>query len=216
MRAMSETLMEQARRALHEERNDDAQAILINVIVREPEQDEAWLLLAEALADPGKKRECLERARAINPRNRAILRALERLNEVAPPPSEPPAPPAPPAPVETVAAPAAVAPVEPSASPDSADPLQSLLDYGEQIAQTVLLTLETPDTQLVGGELLKTLDQAATHDPSQTRRWVRSVGRSALIKYEKALTASIANLPRDDPLLPALREQRQRALNYLR
>src|SRR5512142_1787876 len=83
MRAMSEMMIEQARRALHEERIEDAQAILINVIVREPEQDEAWLLLAEALADPGKKRECLERARAINPRNVAITRALERLNQVA-------------------------------------------------------------------------------------------------------------------------------------
>lgn len=78
---MADTLKEQAKRALREARREDAQALLIHVIVTEPEDDEAWLLLAETLAETCKKRECLERARAINPRNPAILRALARLGE---------------------------------------------------------------------------------------------------------------------------------------
>ncbi len=203
--------MDQARRALREERAEDAQAILINVIVREPEQEEAWLLLAEALSEPSKKRECLERARAINPRNRAILRALERLDLTSPP-----------APAEKIAAaaspPAAVvvASTPTLPSPEARTALQRLLEYGELVAQTILLTTEPPDTRNAGLELLKTLDEATTYDQATTRRWARSVGRAALVKYEKALTIAIANLPYDDPQLPELREQRQRALDYLK
>ena len=211
MREMPETLIEQARRALREERSEDAQAILINVIVREPEQEEAWLLLAEALSDPGKKRECLERARAINPRNIAITRALDRLNETAPPL---PLPPAPAAPAAKKSAPPSHEP-KPTVAP-AQDPAGRLLQRGEQIAQTLMLTMEPSDTQRAGGDLLKTLDEAATHDPMQTRRWARGVGRAALFKLEKVLSASIAGLPRDHPTLATLREQRQRALDYLR
>ncbi len=191
--------MEQARRALREERNEDAQAILINVIAREPDQDEAWLLLAEALSEPNKKRECLERARAINPRNRAIARALERLELTIPPVAvEQKA--APPLPGNQVSVPGPPAP-----SPESRAAIQRLLEYGELVAQTILLTTEAPDTRNAGLELLKTLDEASVHDQVTTRRWTRSVGRSALFKLEKALTILIANLPFDDPQLPDLR-----------
>ncbi len=211
MRAMPETLMEQARRALREERIEDAQAILINVIAREPEQDEAWLLLAEALSEPTKKRECLERARAINPRNRAILRALEHLDAALPP-----------AVAETTVAAMPVQAGKPAPAPAARmsgaahEALQKLLEYSELIAQTILLTTEPPDTRNAGKELLGTLDQAAAQDQATTRRWARSVGRAALIKYEKALTTVIANLPHDDHNLAELRDQRQRALDYLK
>ncbi len=203
--------MDQARRALHEERNEDAQAILINVIAREPEQDEAWLLLAEALSEPNKKRECLERARAINPRNRAISRALESLDLTIPPVvvEQKALPP----PVRDVPA-AALAPPPPDTV--SQTDLQRLLEYGELVAQTILLTTEPPDTRNAGLELLKALDDATIHDQVTTRRWARSVGRSALVKFEKALTILISNLPYDDPQLPELREQRRRALDYLK
>src|ERR671932_444368 len=73
------SLMEQARRALREERPDDAQAFLINIVATNPRDDEAWMLLADTFSDLNKKRECLERARAINPLNRTIARALEQL-----------------------------------------------------------------------------------------------------------------------------------------
>ncbi len=203
--------MDQARRALREERNEDAQAILISVIAREPDQDEAWLLLAEALSEPNKKRECLERARAINPRNRAIARALERLELMVPPVAAEKKI-ANPVPAEAQASP----PNPPSPSPESRAAIQRLLEYGELVAQTILLTTEAPDTRNAGLELLKTLDEACVHDQATTRRWTRSVGRSALFKLEKALTIIIANLPFDDPQLPDLREQRRRALDYLK
>src|SRR5512140_30436 len=90
-----EPLFDQARRAMREERIEDAQAMLINVIALEPENEEAWVLLAEAITDASKKRQCLERARTINPRNRAILRALESLEPAAPPAPLPQLEPAP-------------------------------------------------------------------------------------------------------------------------
>jgi hypothetical protein len=208
---MYANLMEQAHRALREQRNEDAQAILINVIVSEPEDDEAWLLLAEAIADAKKKRECLERARAINPSNPAILRALERIE--APAPSVPSAPAE--APAEALPAPAETADLDPQ--PKAAtDSIAPLLEQGKVIARTVLMTTEAPETRHVGRELVQVLSDAAARDAVATRRWARSAGRGALIKYEKALTSFIANLPRDDPQLPLLREQRQLVLDHLR
>ena len=56
----------------------------------------------------------------------------------------------------------------------------------------------------------------AGRDAVKTRRWARTAGRGALIKYEKALTSFIVNLPRDDPQLPLLRQQRQLALQHLK
>ncbi len=239
---MGNNLMEQARRALRESRHEDAQAILINIIVREPEEDEAWVLLAEALADETKKRECLERARAINPRNPAILRALDRLcesqltthalnAEAAAPQPALASPRHATASVVTAAAlsshPAPSVPangksespppeaVEPSFETEFAS-LATLLEYGELFAQTVMMTTEPPDTRNIGLELLKILDQAAAQDAIQTRRWARTRGRSALVKYEKALTSSIVSLPRGDPSLHDLREQRAHALQFLK
>jgi hypothetical protein len=209
MWVMYASLMDQALRALREHRNEDAQALLINVIVSEPEDDEAWLLLAEAMADANKKRECLERARAINPGNPAILRALERLSASpiagATDTEE--------SPVETAPAETANADSQSSGATDSIAPL---LEHGESIAQTVLMTTEAPDTRHAGRELVQLLCEAAARDAVTTRRWARSAGRGALIKYEKALTTFIANLPRDDPQLPRLREQRQLVLDHLR
>ncbi len=205
---MTEMLMEQARTALRDGRNDDAQALLINVIVKEPERDEAWLLLAEALSDPGKKRECLERARAINPRNRAILRALGQLEpgaqrEAAPPALDPEAG------VRSLPGPS-----EEARAPESeVDPL---LEWGTQLGKTLMLTIEPGDTRQVGTELLRVLDNATTRDPLRARRWARSSGREALWKFQKVLTGTISSLPRDDPQLGDLRELRQRALSFLR
>ena len=74
-------LMAQARRALREGRLDDAQGFLINAGIQEPSNDEAWLLLAETIQDPERKMECLERARKIDPRNPATLRAIQDVKE---------------------------------------------------------------------------------------------------------------------------------------
>ncbi len=189
---MTETLLEQARRAVSEEQLEDAQAILINVIASEPENEQAWLLLAEVLSDPGKKRECLERARTIIPRNRAILRALERLDGQA----------------------ADESGREPSPAP-SPPSISSLLSQSEELAQTLLRALNAPEARAAGVRLLAALDEASACDAGETRRWARSAGRLALSKYEKILTAAISGLPYGHPDLPELREERLRAMHYL-
>jgi hypothetical protein len=231
MPRMSDDLMERARRALREERQQDAQAILINVIARQPEDDEAWLLLAEALTDAAKQRECLERARIINPSNPAILRALERIHPVstematavlAPPPSaEPTASEPVPKTAAEAAAPAALptsqAVVADSTSEDAdSAAFDALLEDGAALAQKLMLTMDHSDTHRVGLDLIKILERAIEQDDVNTRRWARTAGRGALVKYEKALSNIVAGLTRDDPQLALLLEQRQRALAYLR
>jgi hypothetical protein len=60
--------------------------------------------------------------------------------------------------------------------------------------------------------LVARVEQAIRRDEPTARRWARSAGRDALVKYERALTLLIANLPQADPQLPLLRDQRQKAL----
>ncbi len=237
--------MDQARRALQKERNEDAQAILINVIAREPEHEEAWILLAEAITDASKKRECLERARVINPRNRAILRALERLDAQSPPPPDGdiaeaqvapgfdpsfefgsrPADPPPPAddssiPPESIVSEIIATPIRitPPLPPTEIvpGPVEPVLEQAKAVAQGLLLTTDPARAREHGCELLCVLDEAIVHDLIATRTWARTVGRAALLKYEMGLTATIADLAPGDPQLAHLREQRHRALSYLR
>jgi hypothetical protein len=206
---MTDMLMEQARCALRDGHKEDAQALLVSIIVDEPERDEAWLLLAEALADPGKKRQCLERARNINPGNRAILRALDQLASAAMPAQD--------------ARPAAseertrLAPAEPPREQNHApgDEIEPLLEWGERLGRTLMMTVEPGDTRQVGAELLRVLDRATWRDPVRARRWARSCGREPLWKFEKVLSGTISSLSRDDPDLAELRVLRQRALGFL-
>lgn len=208
-------LMAQARRALREERMDDAQGILVNIVVREPANDEAWLLLAESLKDPARKMECLERARRIDPRNPATLRAIRILRDEiaqsaagqAPPVPGVPSPAETPAPVET---PPPAAPLPP---PDLAGPL---LVRADAMAQAIILSIEPNATRVLGPELVNMVEQAFRQDERRARRWARTAGRDALVKYEKTLTILITNLPQNDPQLAALREARQRALDLFK
>lgn len=193
-------LMAQARRALREGRLDDAQGFLVNAGIQEPSNDEAWLLLAETIQDPERKMECLERARKIDPRNPATLRAIQELKENITKAafSETSA-------AETVAS----APQAPKTHPELADPL---LEYAETIAQAVMMSVEPSATRTLGFELANQIEQALRHDETRTRRWARSAGRDALIKYEKGLSNLITNLPQNDSQLPTLRHERQRVL----
>jgi len=203
-------LLAQARRAIREERLDDAQGILVNVVVFEPNNDEAWLLLAETLQDPERKLACLEKARRIDPHNAATRRAIEQAQaeisqamlraELENNHSEPT--------VETRA------PAE-TGSKDSKH-ADVLLKYSESMAQAVVMTTDPADTRNLGVELVRTLERAREDDATRTRRWATSAGRSALVKYEKALTQLIINLPQNDPQIGMLREQRQRALDLLK
>lgn len=195
--------MTQARRALREGRSDDAQGFLVNIVVQEPTNDEAWLLLAETIQDPERKMECLERARRIDPRNPATLRAIQTLKseitqaafgaEGATTPSP--------------------APEAPRAHPELVGPL---LEYAESIAQAVIMSIEPSATRTLGFELVNQIELALRHDETRTRRWARSAGRDALVKYEKGLSTLLTNLPQNDPQLPTLREERQRALGLLK
>lgn len=194
--------MTQARRALREERLEDAQGILVNVVVREPTNDEAWLLLAEAMQDPERKMECLERARRIDSHNPATRRAIQALqNEIAQAAFRQE--------VAETPAPVSEIPVRPELA-------VALIEYAETIAQAILMSTEPASTRALGLELVRQIEQALRHDELRTRRWARSAGRDALVKYEKALSVLITNLPQNDSQLPLLREQRQHALDLLK
>lgn len=205
-------LMAQARRALREERREDAQGFLVNIVIREPGNDEAWLLLAETITDPQRKMECLEKARRIDSRNPATQRAIQALqNEIAQAAfGQAPTPAA-------EAADAATAetfvPVQPPPKPDLAVPL---LEYAETIAHAVIMSIDPTATRTLGLELVHQIGLAARYDQVRARRWAHTAGRDALVKYEKALSTLITNLPQNDPQLVALREQRTRALDLFK
>lgn len=212
-------LMAQARRARGEGRLDDMQSILVNVVVQEPNNDEAWLMLAETIQDPEKKMECLERARRIDPRNPATQRAIQQLrDEIAQAAFGPE--------LAARSAEASVTTKEQTEETSAADvvveiPIQPelagpLLDYAETLAKSIMLSVEPVATRALGHELVQLVEQAMRHDEMRARRWVHSAGRDALVKYEKTLTTLITNLPHQDSQLPALRQARQRTLNLLK
>lgn len=196
--------MAQARRALREGRLEDAQGILVNVVVQEPSNDEAWLLLADTVQDPQRKMECLEHARRIDARNPATQRAIQQLqNEIAQAEFG-----APPAESKDQAPPVRIA--------DRAELAGPLLEYAATIAQAVMMSVEPSATRTLGLELVHQIEQALRHDEMRARRWARSAGRDALVKYERALTTLITNLHHNDAQLGLLRDQRQRALELMK
>lgn len=212
-------LMAQARRARGEARLDDMQSILVNVVVQEPNNDEAWLMLAETIQDPEKKMECLERARRIDPRNPATLRAIQQLRDEIAQAAFGPGPGAQTAKVAAIdeqptgELPAADVVVEIPIQPGLAGPL---LDYAETLANSIMLSVEPVATRTLGHELVQLVEQAMRHDETRARRWAHSAGRDALVKYEKTLSVLLANLPQHDSQLPVLRQARQRTLNLLK
>jgi hypothetical protein len=123
---MSSSLINDLARAaafLRDHHRNEARALLIDVVRREPRSDQAWFLLSLALDDPAQQRDCLRRALQLNPEH---LHARRRLAELdVPQPASPggptasmPAPvvpPAPPAPqVHMPAAQRAPAAIEPA------------------------------------------------------------------------------------------------------
>jgi thioredoxin-like negative regulator of GroEL len=191
-------MMAQARRAVREQRFEDAQGILVNVVVREPENDEAWILLAEMMTEPRRKMECLERARRINPRNPAVQHAIQELQAQL---------------AQAAFGQSLVAGGEPNSStaphPELAAPL---LEHAETLARELLMSTDPQAARRLGLELVSRIEQAMRHDEISARRWAHSAGRDALVKYERALTLLITNLLQTDPQLPLLRKQRQKAL----
>ena len=72
---MPDTL-QQARIAIESENIDHARRLLSQLLQTNPDNDEAWVLLAQVIKTPEWQRACLERALAINPQNQPAKQAL--------------------------------------------------------------------------------------------------------------------------------------------
>lgn len=55
--------------------------LLTQLLRLEPENDQAWMWLSRTVSDPEKRRQCLERAISLNPKNEKAKAMLERLNK---------------------------------------------------------------------------------------------------------------------------------------
>lgn len=67
---------------------DDARQTLVEVLRNNPHDENAWMWLASVVEEDNHRRECLERALAINPANKAAGLELERLSRNEPPLAE--------------------------------------------------------------------------------------------------------------------------------
>ena len=63
----------QARDALNRGELGEAQRLLAQVLKRDPNDDEAWTLMATAQSDPRRRQDCLDRALNLNPANTTAL-----------------------------------------------------------------------------------------------------------------------------------------------
>jgi hypothetical protein len=92
---MNNSLLEQAIAALEAGQAAEGQRLLAQVLRQEPNNEMAWLWMAEALAEPERKRYCIQRALASNPDSVEAHQLLAELDKppapIAPPASEPPA-----------------------------------------------------------------------------------------------------------------------------
>jgi hypothetical protein len=120
---MTNPILEQARAALAAGHKAESQGLLAQVLQQEPNNEAAWLCMAEALDDLKRKRYCLQRVLAINP---ASVEGRRLLAELEHPPkaalaSAPDGPAVPVAPTPALeAAPMASATPAPEAVPVSA------------------------------------------------------------------------------------------------
>lgn len=107
--------LQQARIAIESENIEHARRLLNQLLQTNPDNDEAWVLLARVIKTPEWQRACLERALAINPQNRAAKQAL--LDWVLAGEDSSPSPLV--APASPVSAPPVSAPPAPAAVPDA-------------------------------------------------------------------------------------------------
>ena len=89
MTDMPENKLEQAYELINLEQLDEAQRILLPILKTEPENIEAWWLLANAVTDPTDAREVLQQVLELNPQHSEAQERLEELNAVYPPEPEP-------------------------------------------------------------------------------------------------------------------------------
>ncbi|MBS1966402.1 MAG: tetratricopeptide repeat protein [Chloroflexi bacterium SZAS-1] len=83
--------------AVRENRRADAQGLLMQVIERDEQNEQAWLWLSGAVDDPADQQVALENVLALNPNNRAAREGIAYLKAQVRPPAAPvlaePAPP---------------------------------------------------------------------------------------------------------------------------
>ncbi|NTV65520.1 MAG: hypothetical protein HGA65_18575 [Oscillochloris sp.] len=77
-------LLEQGIAALRSGARARAHDLLVAAVRADPHSAQAWLWLSGALDDPAQQRECLQRALAIDPQNRAAQRGLAALADDGP------------------------------------------------------------------------------------------------------------------------------------
>lgn len=197
-------LLAEARSALDEQRADEAQGILVNLVARNPRNEDAWVLLARTFQDLERRMECLQQARQANPFSSEIANAIQILK------------------AELVNAAFATPPAPSNNAPPTDNTngdrelAQTLLDSANPLAQALLMTTEPAATRNLGLEFAHLLARAHAYDATLTRRWANTAGRAALVKYEKALTQLLTNLPQNDPQVAALRARRQQALDFFK
>jgi peptide/nickel transport system permease protein len=76
---MNESKLQEATRLINSGRYQKAQAVLAQVLLDYQDNEQAWLLLAQASLGNEEKIHCLRQALRINPRNREAIRELQRL-----------------------------------------------------------------------------------------------------------------------------------------
>lgn len=74
--AMRQDILQQARLAIEAENFEQARRLLGQLLQANPDNDDAWVLLARVIKTPEWQRACLERALAINPESKAAKQAL--------------------------------------------------------------------------------------------------------------------------------------------
>lgn len=211
--AAAPSLLAQAHAALERHAVDEAQGILISLVVAESRNEEAWLLLARTFDDLERRMECMQRARQSNPNSAAIALAIQELKAQISNSAFGQPPPA--AEAANLAPPNEQIPASHALDADS-ELAQIFLDAAAILAQATIMTIEPLRTRAVGAELVRLLERAQQYDAILSRRWAGSAGRAALVKHEKALTQLLINMPQQDPQISHLREQRQRALDLFK
>lgn len=83
-------LLEQAATEFKKGNKPEAQRLLAQAVGQDPNNSSAWYCLAIALDDPVRKKECLRRVLALNPRHERASALLARLETPAPPESPQP------------------------------------------------------------------------------------------------------------------------------
>jgi hypothetical protein len=83
---MASEQLSHAAELLREGQFDQARVIIAKFLQQNPKSDDGWVLLSFAIADSGKKLECVERALQINPENQ---QAQKRMAELKALPSQP-------------------------------------------------------------------------------------------------------------------------------